>query len=284
MDQAEKLRKLMGKKSEKKPFRVITVASGKGGVGKTNFVINLAINMQRRGLRVAILDADFGMANVDIMFGVRTKYSIYDILYNDRSIEDVSVIMSNGIKLFPGGSGLSEMVELDEIKRKKLVTEFSKLDNIDILLIDTGAGISSSVLNFSEFADEVIIVTNSEPTSITDAYGLIKVLITNNINTNIKIIINRVKSIKEAQETYTKLSKAIKAFLNKSILYLGYINDDVKVGQAVKLQKPFTEVYPNTGASLCINKISSELLGSASTSSNTSIKEYFNKLINIMGR
>jgi flagellar biosynthesis protein FlhG len=285
MDQADKLRRLMGKKSViKKPFRVITIASGKGGVGKTNFVINLAVSFQKKGLRVAILDADFGMANVDILFGMRTKYSIYDILYNNKSMEEVSTILANGIKIIPGGSGIRELVEIDNKKRQKLLTEFSKIDNIDLLLIDTGAGLSPVVLNFAEVADEVIIVTNSEPTSLTDAYGLIKVLINENISNSIKLVINRAKNIKEAQDTFIKLSKTIEIFLNKNIKYLGYIIDDEKVGQAVRQQKPFTEIYPRTGASLCINKISSELLGSETKSSSSSIKEYFNKLIKIMGR
>lgn len=285
MDQAEKLRRLMGMKVPvKKPFKVITVASGKGGVGKTNFVINLAVTLQKKGLRVAILDADFGMANVDILFGMRTRYSIYDILYSNKSIEEVSAIMDNGIKVIPGGSGISELADIDNEKRQKLLSEFSKINNIDLLLIDTGAGLSPVVLNFTEVADEVIIVTNSEPTSLTDAYGLIKVLINQNINNNINLVINRARNIKDAQETFIKLSKTIQIFLNKSIKYLGYIVDDEKVGQAVRQQKPFTEIYPKTGASLCINKISAELLGSDTKSTNTSIKEYFNKLIKIMGR
>jgi flagellar biosynthesis protein FlhG len=224
------------------------------------------------------------MANVDIMFGMRTKYSIYDILYNNKSIEEVSTILANGIKIIPGGSGIRELVEINNEKRQKLLNEFSKIDNIDLLLIDTGAGLSPVVLNFAEVADEVIVVTNSEPTSLTDAYGLIKVLINKNINTNIKLVINRAKNIKEAQETFLKLAKTIEVFLNKNIKYLGYIIEDEKVGQAVRQQKPFIEIYPKTGASLCINKISSELLGSETQSSSTSIKEYFNKLIKIMGR
>lgn len=285
MDQAENLRKLMNSKVQnKRPFRVITVASGKGGVGKTNFVINLAVSFQRKGLRVAILDADFGMADVDILFGMRTKYSIYDILYNDKSIEEVSVIMNNGIKIIPGGSGIGELAEIDSEKRQKLLNELSRINNIDLLLVDTGAGMSPVVLNFSEIADDVIIITNSEPTSLTDAYGLIKVLISNNINKNIKMVINRAKNIIEAKDTFNRLSRTIEIFLHNGIEYLGYIVDDVKVGQAVNYQKPFIEIYPKTGASLCINKISSELLGSQVKPSNNSIKEYFYKLFKIMGR
>lgn len=285
MDQAEKLRKLMERRAPvRKPFKVITIASGKGGVGKTNFVINVAVILQRKGQKVAILDADFGMANVDILFGIKTKYSIYDILYSGKSMEEVSTVMDNGIKIIPGGSGISELIDIDNEKRQKLLNEFSKINNIDLLLIDTSAGLSPVVLNFTEVADEVIVITNSEPTSLTDAYGLIKVLISQNINNNINLVINRARNIKDAQETFKKLSKTIEIFLNKSIKYLGYIIDDDKVGQAVLQQKPFTEIYPKTGASLCINKISSELLGSETKSSNTSIKEYFNKLIKIMGR
>lgn len=285
MDQAEKLRRLMGMKAQiNKPFKVITVASGKGGVGKTNFVVNLAVMIQKKGYKVAILDADFGMANVDILFGIRTHYSIYDILYSGKSIEEVSAVMDNGIKVIPGGSGISELTDIDIEKRQKLLDEFSKINNIDLLLIDTGAGVSPVVLNFTAVADEVIIVTNSEPTSLTDAYGLIKVLISQNINNNINLVINRARNIKDAQETFKKLSKTIEVFLNKDINYLGYIIDDEKVGQAVLQQKPFTELYPKAGASLCINKISSELLGSEVKNNNTSIKEYFSKLIKIMGR
>ncbi len=285
MDQAEKLRRLMGKRfPENKPFKVITVASGKGGVGKTNFVINLAVMLQKRGLRVAILDADFGMANVDILFGLRTKYSVYDILYSGKRLEEVSAVMENGIKLIPGGSGISELGEIDAVKRQRLLNELSKIDNIDMLLIDTGAGLSPVVLNFTQVADEVIIITNSEPTSLTDAYGLIKVLISENINNNINLVINRAMNARDAQETFIKLSKTIEVFLSKSIKYLGFIIDDEKVGQAVRQQKPFTEVYPKTGAALCMDKISSELIGSKIKASNTSIKEYFSRLIKIMGR
>lgn len=285
MDQAEKLRRLMGKGLQaKRPFKVITVASGKGGVGKTNFVINLAVMLQKKGLKVAILDADFGMANVDILFGLRTKYNIYDILYNGKSIEEVSAVMENGIKLIPGGSGISELGDMNMEKRQRLLNEFSKIDNIDLLLIDTGAGLSPVVLNFTQVADEVIIVTNSEPTSLTDAYGLIKVLISENINKNINLVINRAMHARDAQETFIKLSKTIEIFLNKSIKYLGFIIDDEKVGQAVRQQRPFTEIYPKAAATQCLDRISSELMGSKTQASNTSIKEYFNRLIKIMGR
>lgn len=285
MDQAERLRRLMNSKpGATRAFRVITVSSGKGGVGKTNFVINLALALQKKGFKVAILDADFGMANVDILFGVRSDYSIYDILYKDKKLEDIIVEVNEGIKIIPGGSGIKELCEINEAKRNRLLTELSKIQNIDFLLVDTSAGLSKVVLNFIGVADDVIVITNPEPTALTDAYGLIKVVVKSNASSNINIIINRAKNIVEAKDTFEKIFKTIEIFLNKKVKYLGFIKEDLKVGQAVREQKPFYEIYPNSEASLCINKISSELLGVEVKTENHSIKEYFNKLIRIMGR
>lgn len=286
MDQAEKLRQLINnrKNALKNRFRVITVSSGKGGVGKTNFVINLAIALRSKGHRVAILDADFGMANVDILFGIKSRYSIYDILYNDKTINDITTVTKEGIKIIPGGSGIKELSEIEESKRQKLIMELSKLQDIDILLVDTGAGMSNTVLNFVEVADDVIVITNSEPTALTDAYGLIKVIFNNKINNNISLVVNRVINTKEASETYEKLSRTIETFLDKDIKYLGYVVEDSRVGHAVKQQIPFYISYPRSEASLCMNRISQQILGENVQLKNTSIKDYFNKLLWIMRR
>jgi flagellar biosynthesis protein FlhG len=281
MDQAEKLRELVRQRSKyiTKPFRVITVASGKGGVGKTNFVLNLAVVLQRLGFKITILDADFGMANIDILWGIKTSYSIYDILYNNKSIEDVIVTINDNIRLIPGGSGIRELSEIDADKRTKLSNELSKIQNTDILLVDTGAGLSNTVLNFVEVSDDVIVITNPEPTALTDAYGLMKVIINNNINNNLNLVINRVKNQDEAKDIFEKISSTIKIFLDSEINYLGYIYEDSKVGQAVREQRPFTLAYPNSQASSCVNQISSRLLGTKERPRNNSIKDYFMKLI-----
>lgn len=286
MDQAARLRQLINVKnsSEKNRFRVITVSSGKGGVGKTNFVTNIAMALAKRGVRVGILDADFGMANIDILFGIKSRYSIYDILYNNKSIDDVGIETNHGIKIIPGGSGINELSELDDNKRKKLLDEFSKLQNIDILLVDTGAGLSKTVLNFVEIADEVIVITNAEPTALTDAYGLIKVIIKKKINSNINVVINRARNIKESRETFEKLFKTVETFLSTKIKYLGFVAEDLKVSQAVREQKPFYELYPKCEASLCIQRITSEILGENQPVKNDSIKEYIGKLLRVMGR
>lgn len=286
MDQAEKLRRIMyeKKQTDSHPFRVITVSSGKGGVGKTNFTANLAIALQKRGQRVAILDADFGMADVDILFGIKTRNTIYDLLYNDKNIEEIAASTPEGIKIIPGGSGILELSEIDEEKRNKLLSEFSKIKNIDILLVDTGAGISRIMLNFIEASDDAIIITNSEPTSLTDAYGLIKVILKNNVKSSMSLIINRVRNVKEAKETFDKISNTVEIFLNESINYLGFILEDTKVGQAVREQQPLLNIYPKSEAGICIQNIASKLLGEYKESKSNSVKEYFNKLLRVMRR
>lgn len=284
MDQASRLRELISVKNRSNNFRVITVASGKGGVGKTNFVVNLASCLSIRGLRVAIFDADFGMANVDILFGVKSNYSIYDVIYNNLKIQNIISTTSEGVKIIPGGSGIKELSEISDQNRQKLIGEFSQIENIDILLVDTGAGISKNVLNFVEIADDVIVLTNPEPTALTDAYGLIKIIKRSNLSNNINVIINRTDSIREANENFQKLARTAEAFLETKLEYLGFIPEDSKVGQAVKSQNPFYVAYPKCAASLCLETITSKLLGTDKIAKNKSAKDFFNKLLNIMGR
>lgn len=288
-DQAEKLRSMMNNLNKKdnscsSKFRVITVSSGKGGVGKTNLVVNLAISFQKKGLKVAILDADFGMANVDILLGVKTNYSIYDLLFKDKTIEDIEVDTPYGIKLFAGGRGFKEVNEIDDEKRNKLLKEFSKVSNIDILIIDTGAGISPNVIKFIEYADEVIIVTNEEPTALTDAYSLIKVIYKNNIDKNLDVVINMASSLVNAMGTFTTLKNISKKFLNIDINFLGYLVKDNKVRNSVIKQKPFIELYPNSEIALCIQKISNSIIGNTEKVSNNSIMGFFNNLFKAIRR
>lgn len=284
MDQASRLRELINIRNDEYKFRVITVASGKGGVGKTNFVVNLASCLAEKGLRVGILDADFGMANVDILFGVKCKYSIYDLMYNNLNIKSIISTTPEGVKIIPGGSGIKELGEIEDSKRKHLIAEFSQIDNIDILLVDTGAGISGNVLSFAEIADEIVIITNPEPTAITDAYGLIKVIKNSNLTSTINLVINRADTKGEADETFYKLFKTAEAFLGIRLKYLGYLLEDYKVGQAVKNQTPFYKAYPKSKASICLKAIAAQLLCEDKSVKNKSAKDFFNKLIHMMGR
>lgn len=284
MDQASKLRELLESKDEKRnPFRVITVSSGKGGVGKSNFVINLAIALTQQGKKVAVLDADFGMANVDILLGINPMYNIYDIVEENKSILDVIVETSDGIKIIPGGSGINKFSNMTKRDEEIIINEFDKLKDIDILIIDTGAGIGINVMNFIKIADNVIIITNSEPTSITDAYGLIKVASKDILNiNNLSVVVNRVSNSYEADETYSKINVTSKKFLGVDVKYLGYILEDKNVSVSVKKQQPFIKLFPNSKASGCIDTIGRRVLGEKVDKDNSSVKGYISRLFNLM--
>ncbi|CDF58004.1 MinD/ParA family protein [Thermobrachium celere] len=287
MDQAQKLRQLVERKRQdllKPKFKVITISSGKGGVGKTSFVVNLATSLAKRGLKVGILDADFGMANVDIMFGCLSKNNIFDVFSGNKTLREIIIRTEDGIEIIPGGSGLNKIYNIDEEKKQQLIHQFYEFSNYDLLLIDTGAGASDNVLNFIEIADDVIIITNSEPTSLTDAYSLIKLIYINNLNSNINVVVNRVKNRNEAEETFNKIKYTVNNFLQKDIKYLGYITEDLRIGQAIKKQTPYVKEYPNSEFSLCINKIASNLLGIQHKNKYSSFLDYLNKFLKVVGK
>lgn len=284
MDQAEKLRRLVNDKTaqKKNKFRVITVTSGKGGVGKSSFVVNLALALKLRGLKVAILDADIGMANVDIMYGVKSKYSLFDLVFNNKNINEIIEMTQEGIKIIPGGSGLKDIVDLNEEQRVRLIKEFEKLDDIDILIVDTGAGVSKTILNFVEISDEVIVITTPEPTALTDAYSLIKIIKNKFQDANINVVINKVRNIKEARETFEKLSNTVNVFLKSKINYRGFLFEDKKVPISIIEQRPYLISFPKTEASMCIMKIASDVIGLEKENKNNTIKDVFFKLFGRM--
>ncbi|CCJ32615.1 MinD/ParA family protein [Caloramator australicus] len=285
MDQAEKLRRLVNDKTaqKKNKFRVITVTSGKGGVGKSSFVVNLALALKLRGLKVAILDADIGMANVDIMYGVKSKYSLFDLVFNNKNINEIIEMTQEGIKIIPGGSGLKDIVDLNEEQRVRLIKEFEKLDDIDILIVDTGAGVSKTILNFVAISDEVIVITTPEPTALTDAYSLIKIIKNKFQDANINVVINKVRNIKEARETFEKLSNTVNVFLKSKINYRGFLFEDKKVPISIIEQRPYLISFPKTEASMCIMKIASDVIGIEKENKNNTIKDVFFKLFGRMG-
>lgn len=289
MDQAQRLRQLVEKKKQElqnNRFKVITVSSGKGGVGKTSFVVNFATALAKKGLKVCILDADFGMANVDIMFGCMSKFSMIDVLEGNKSIDEIVLKTIEGVEIIPGGSGLSKIYNIDEDKKNQILSQFNKLNDYDILIIDTGAGASENVLKFIEIADEVIVITNSEPTALTDAYSLIKIIYLNNLNSNINIVVNKAKNNQDAEETFNKISYTVKNFIGKNIKYLGFIVEDIKIGQAIKKQTPYVLEHPNTEFTLCINKIVAKIMGieENNKSKYTSFRDYITKLFKAVGK
>jgi len=257
MDQASTLR-YMSKMNENtnssqqkrdKQIMVMAITSGKGGVGKTNVVANLAISLSMLNRRVVVFDADLGLANLDVLLGLIPKYNLKDVLIGKKSFSEIIVEGPKGIKIIPASSGIQELSALTDEQRLRLLSEFDQFDeNIDILLIDTAAGISSNVMYFNVAAQEIIVIAAPEPTSITDAYALMKVLSINYGEKYFRLIVNSVKDEKEGKEVFKKLSVAADRFLDISIDYLGYIPFDESVTKAVRQQKALVELYPSSKA------------------------------------
>lgn len=253
MDQAENLRNII-KKNNVKPVsnsRVIAVTSGKGGVGKSSTSINLALQFKRLGKKVVILDADFGMANIEVMFGVIPKYNLSDLLFKEKSIRDIVCEGPEDVGFISGGSGIAKMVNLDNDQIRKLVNKMAELEDIaDVIIIDTGAGIAPSVMEFLVASPEILLVTTPEPTSITDSYALLKALSMNedfdkNV-TSIKMIANKVSSEMEGRRVYEKLSVVVTKFLNLEIGFIGTVPHDKDITKAIMKQKPVSIMYPNS--------------------------------------
>lgn len=238
----------------------ITVTSGKGGVGKTNFVLNLGILLSSYGKKVLILDADLGLANVDILLGITPKYNLYDVVFGSKKMKDILIKGPEEITIIPSASGILEMAELEESKRRALFSELSLLEKeYDIMLVDTGAGLNENVLSFILPSDEVIVITTPESTAITDAYSMIKVIIQQKKNIKISILVNMASSEEEALEVIKKMTEVVKRFLNFKIDSLGYILKDKNVPNAVKRQEPFVSLYPYTLATRCLKDIAAKI-------------------------
>lgn len=267
-DQAQELRRIVKvhrnkEHKEKNLLRTIVVLSGKGGVGKTNLSVNLAIAIKNEGHKVALLDADLGMANVDLLCGVTPHYTFFDIMRGDKNIEDILINTKQGIVILPGGAGERELSEIDDIQLSYFVNSLSQLENIvDFLVVDTGAGIHKGVLAFARAADTTIIITTPEPTSIRDAYGVLKSFNSVSMSSNdVRIIVNMVNDENEGIEVAKRIQLAAKKFLGLSVSPLGHILRDAKVEKSVRMREPFLEVYPECAASRCVTNLCSRLLG-----------------------
>lgn len=266
MDQATQLRNLIRSQEVRKSVAtVITVTSGKGGVGKSNISVNLAIQLHKLGKRVIILDADFGLANVEVMFGIRPSYSLADLMFKNKDLKDIICPGPRGIGIISGGSGIQEMANLTKYQIDNLTSKLYELDELaDIIIIDTGAGISDAVLEFVVNSTEVVLVATPEPTSITDAYALLKTVNKRedyDKSKPVRMITNRVESAKEGKELFHKLDVVVNRFLDVNIEYLGAVPQDSNVSKAVMRQVPFSIAYPNTLAALAVGEIAEKLLG-----------------------
>ncbi len=286
MDQAETLRKLKGKFNIKKDksigMKKIAITSGKGGVGKTNTVVNLAMALQKRKKRVTVFDADLGLANIDILLGLTPEHNIVDIIKDNLSIEDIILDGPEGIKIVPASSGIQEITNLNQYQEEKLLSEISKIEDFtDILLIDTAAGISDLVLSFLLMAEEIIIIVNSEPTSIVDAYAMIKVITSYDSSKSISIIVNSVRTDEEGKAVFDQLNNVADRFLGKDLNLMGYLPFDKRVAEAVRNQQPVIQEFPKSEISIAFNNIARILLNKMSwNTKNGDSYESWKKMIN----
>jgi flagellar biosynthesis protein FlhG len=256
-DQASGLRRL----SQPSLTKVISVTGGKGGVGKSNVTLGMAIAMARQGKRVMVLDADLGLANIDIMLGIRPKKNLGHVLAGECELRDTIVEGPFGIRIIPATSGTQSMAELSHAQHVGLIRAFGSLDEeMDVLLIDTAAGISDMVVSFARAAQDVVVVVCDEPTSITDAYALIKLLSREHKVQRFKIVANMVRSYREGRELFAKLTLVTERFLNVSIELVACIPLDDNVRQAVKKQKIVVEAYPKSPAALAISSLANKAL------------------------
>ncbi len=265
MDQATKLRQLVQEEQSMSAARVLAVTSGKGGVGKTSISVNLAIEIAKLGQRVVILDADFGLANVEVMLGIRPRFGLLDLIREHMDIRDIITKVTNDIGFISGGSGVAELASLDNDNIKLLISELVKLDKMyDVVIIDTGAGITDSVMEFVVVSPEVLLVVTPEPTSITDAYSLLKVLRKkekfNPLYKTIHVVSNRVNSMGEGEEIYNKINTVSSKFLNTKLHFLGSVPQDKNASMAIIEQKPVVLSYPASQVAKSISALAGRLM------------------------
>ncbi len=270
MDQAEQLRNVIKLKNQKmaSKARVITITSGKGGVGKSNVAVNMAIQLRKMGKRVIIFDADLGLANVEVMFGAIPKFNLSDLIYRGKSIKEIITPGPLEIGFISGGSGIMGLNNLSKDQIAYLVHNLTQLDELaDVILIDTGAGIADSVLEFVIASPEVLLVSTPEPSSLTDSYSLLKALHRNpnfmRAGTQINVIANRVTSAEDGQMVFDKLNTVVSQFLNGNINYLGMIPQDVILEKAVRQQKTVSLSAPNSESAKAFEILAGNLLNNS---------------------
>ena len=246
-----------------KGARVLAITSGKGGVGKTNIVANLGIALQRLGKKVMVFDADVGLGNLDILLGLAPKFNFSDVIMGTRTVEEILVRGPENLTILPAGSGIEEMTGLSRSQTAKILKELEgSLEGYDFLLCDTAAGISSNVMYFSAAAQDTLVVTNPEPTAITDAYALMKVLSNKYGVKRFGLIVNMVSDLPEAQEVYRQLNLVTSRFLDISIDYIGHVPRDPNIRKSIRRQRAVSELYPESRSSQCLQSIAIRLCNS----------------------
>ncbi len=270
---------------EFKHTRVIVVTSGKGGVGKSTLALNIGLSLCQQGKKVILMDADLGLANIDIMLGLLPKYNLYHMIQGKKTLKEIIIPGPAGISIIPGGSGITELANMGQNNLKKMLVELGKLDGeFDYMIIDTGAGISNNVISFLLSADDVIFVTTPEPTSMTDAYGMVKAIARQSTDKTLYLVVNRVVDNIEGILVAEKFKLVCEKFLTLRINILGYVVNEPLVREGINRQMAFIEIFPRSQAAKNINSIANNLISSNATSvlketRRGGIKNFFQKII-----
>lgn len=276
-DQAGDLRQLVN--IANKDARVIVVTGGKGGVGKTNVAVNLALALQQLDYAVALIDVDMGLANADIMLGLNPDYNLSHVFKGEKTLKEIIVEGPLGLKVLAGGSGLTELANLNGWQMEAFIKSLGRLNReFDFIILDTGAGLNQNVLSFVLSTNEVLMVTTPEPTAITDAYGLIKVIHQRNRGARIHLIVNMARSPREAETAAEKLNSVLQRYVQREVEYLGYLLYDAQVTKAVAEQLPLLLVYPSSMTSRSIKRIASVLAGDPPPAAALGMKDFFSKV------
>ncbi len=286
MDQAANLRRLVLEKGNSPvQTKTIAITSGKGGVGKTSLSVSLSIALAQDGSSVTLLDADLGLANINVILGIIPKYNLYHVIKGKKKLKDIVIEVPEGIKIIAGASGFHQLANLEAKQRNEFIGAISQLDFDDYMIIDTGAGVSQNVLSFVMAADEVIVVTTPEPTAITDAYGIIKSIAAQSPDKVIKLIVNRVQSVSEGKRVAQRVINIAGQFLNIKIENLGFVFDDMYVPKSVRNQKPFIVSYPKSKASGCVSIIADRISNKEiDANRGTGLASFFKNLVTFSGK
>ncbi len=280
-DQAEGLRKLVAKKE--RASRIIAVTSGKGGVGKTNIAVNLALALCQMNQRVALLDVDLGLANADIVLGITPTANLGHVIRGEKTLREVIVEGPLGLKILSGGSGVADLANLNGWRLEVFIKSLEQLNReFDFVILDTGAGIHRNVLSFVLAASEVLVVTTPEPTAITDAYGLLKVIHGQNPQAKVRLVVNMAKSPNEAEAVADKLNSVLLEYVKWEVEYIGYILQESQIAKAVSDQQPVLLAFPSAMSSRSLKRIAGVLAGEKVQIAPLGIKGFFSKVYDFL--